>query len=547
MDAWVALIGPEIEENLSLRYLASALRRDGVRVELLAFNTGAALPQLVERLTATDAPPCLIGISMAFQWRAQDMLALAMALRGAGSRAHVTVGGHFATFACTDILRDFEEVDSVCRHEAEDTLVELVRCVRAGEPWRHLDGLAVRDDAGAPRVNAMRHTPDLASLAWPDRRGEPAACFGHRIAPLVSTRGCYANCSFCCIAAWHEQVLPGKRYRERPLEDVADEMAALHHDRGIELFVFHDDNFFLPSGAKNAQRIHHLADLLEARGVRRFGTVVKARPTDVQPQVFTPLVERLHCLRCYVGIETDSDQGLATLNRWAKPRHNRDALALVEQLGLYTCFNVLLFDPDTTLESLEENLDFMQAFAHHPFNFGRTELYAGTPLLARMQAEGRAVGDWLQWDYAMHDDAIERVFTITARAFHGRNFASDGLATSLMGTRFDVECCRHFHREVYEPRWLDESKRLSRALGEDSVQAMRRIVAHVRETASTSGDRALADVLAGQLRETEAALRGQARTLAAAVTAAVGQGRPLTELGDVVATPLQRARLEDVR
>jgi octaprenyl-diphosphate synthase len=43
------------------------------------------------------------------------------------------------------------------------------------------------------------------------RRGEPAACFGHRIAPLVGSRGCYANCTFCCIAAWHEQSLPGKR------------------------------------------------------------------------------------------------------------------------------------------------------------------------------------------------------------------------------------------------------------------------------------------------------------------------------------------------
>lgn len=112
------------------------------------------------------------------------------------------------------------------------------------------------------------------------------------------------------------------------------------------------------------------------------------------------LVERLHCIRCYVGIETDADQGLKTLQRWAQPRHNWGAMELVERLGLYTRFNVLLFDPDTTLESLEDNLAFMEAHAQHPFNFGRTELYAGTPLLHRMQREGRARGDWLQWDYS---------------------------------------------------------------------------------------------------------------------------------------------------
>jgi radical SAM superfamily enzyme YgiQ (UPF0313 family) len=69
--------------------------------------------------------------------------------------------------------------------------------------------------------------PDLARLPMPDRRGEPAACFGHGIAPLVSSRGCYANCYFCCIAAWHEQSLPGKRYRLRDVAAVADEMVAL--------------------------------------------------------------------------------------------------------------------------------------------------------------------------------------------------------------------------------------------------------------------------------------------------------------------------------
>jgi len=335
---------------------------------------------------------------MAFQWRAPDMLALAVALKDAGYRGHVTGGGHFATFAAKEMLGDFPELDSICRQEAEDTLVELCRTVEKGESWVDLAGLAVRGPDG-PRINAMRSAPELTSLAWPDRRGTPALCFGHPIAPLVSTRGCYANCSFCCIAAWHEMALPGKRYRERPLEDVADEMADEHRNRGIEIFVFHDDNFFLPSGVKNAERLNHLADLLDARGVKRFATVVKARPTDVQPAAFEALVKRLHCIRCYVGIETDADQGLVTLNRWARSKHNWQAMERIDALDLYVCFNMLLFDPDTTLESVEDNLDFMEAHAHCPFNFGRTELYAGTPLLHRMQdgalvQSGKSEVDW---------------------------------------------------------------------------------------------------------------------------------------------------------
>src|SRR5262249_38640699 len=153
-----------------------------------------------------------------------------------------------------------------------------------------------------------------------------AEVFGHRIAPLVGSRGCYANCTFCCIAAWHEQALPGKRYRLRPVDDLADEMASLHFDRGVEIFVFHDDNFFLPKRDMNVERFTALGDALDARGVRKFATIVKARPTDVKPEVFEILVRRLRCVRAYVGVETDSEQGLITLRRWARPRHNREAI-----------------------------------------------------------------------------------------------------------------------------------------------------------------------------------------------------------------------------
>jgi hypothetical protein len=36
---------------------------------------------------------------------------------------------------------------------------------------------------------------------------------------------------------------------------------------------------------------------------------VKARPTDVDPVVFDILKHRLHCIRVYIGVETDADRG----------------------------------------------------------------------------------------------------------------------------------------------------------------------------------------------------------------------------------------------
>jgi hypothetical protein len=540
---WIALVGPEIEENLSLRYLASSLARAGYYSEIVPFSGEHEFESALAAILDAAEPPALVGLSLAFQWKAPDTIALAMELRARGYAGHVTAGGHFATFACAELLRDFAELDSIVRQEGEETIVRLVRALEDGRSLAEIPGLAFRNAGGDVVLTALPSLPDLATLPRPDRRGEPAACFDHRISPLVSSRGCYANCTFCCIAAWHEQTLPGKRYRVRDPDDVAAEMVEMQRERDIEIFVFHDDNFFVPGKRRNLERFHALADALERRGIGKFATVVKARPTDVDLEVFTVLRERLKAIRVYVGIETDSEQGLKTLRRWARPKQNHRAIDVVRQLDLYCCFNMLAFDPDTTLESLDINLEFMRHACDFPFNFGRVELYAGTPLLARMQAEARARGDYLQWDYDLHDPDIERVFSIAMGAFRERNFGADALNNRIMGTRFDMEVCRHFHPVRHDPRWRAEGIALTRALGEDSVRALGCIVEHVRTSAPGPRDARLVAELSSAMRAAEARIGEGAADLAARVTRALGRGKPLTFIGDRVATPLQQPGL----
>jgi len=510
--ATVALVGPEIEENLSLRYLAAALSRAGEQVEIVPFNGPEAFRSTLQRLVGVGGPPAVVAISLAFQWRASECLAVAVALRSAGYRGHITAGGHFGTFAAAELLRDFPELDSICRHEAEETLVELAHAVRDGRPLAGIHGLALRESGGVV-LTPLRAPPDLACLPWPTRFGEPVQCLGHRIAALVGSRGCYARCAFCCIAAWHEQTLPGKRFRLRPVDDVADEMAFLVHGRCIDTFIFHDDNFFLPSPTRSLERIEALADALDARGVGRIATVVKARPPDVTREVFGAMQRRLGLARVYLGIETDAKQGLQTLGRQVAQEQNHAAMGILAELGVYACFNLLIFDPDTTLDSLTANLAFMREHGDSPCNFGRVELYAGTPLLERMQREGRCTGDYLGWDYSIAEPRVQRIFELATRCFFPRNFAAGALANRLMSTRFDVEMCRHFRPDVFQSAWLERAKALSRALSSDSVRGLERIIDFSGADAVRSAQDDFVARLSVKLRATEAAVGAGAAEL----------------------------------
>ena len=191
---WIALVGPEQEENLSLRYLAASLIDGGFEARIVAFNGAEDFPATIAAIAGAERPPLLVGVSLAFQWRAPDFLAFVVGLRETGYRGHVTVGGHFATFAAADLLRDFPELDSVCRQEAEATLLALCRALGAGVAWHDIPGIVGRGADGSARFAPMPEVPDLGRLP-PPVRGEPARCFDHGIAPLVSSRGCYAIAS----------------------------------------------------------------------------------------------------------------------------------------------------------------------------------------------------------------------------------------------------------------------------------------------------------------------------------------------------------------
>ena len=519
--ASVALVGPELEENLGLRYIAAALERAGHPSTILPLDGTGDLGAVRDAILAQQ--PAIVGLSLAFQWRAMDFFALAVALRDAGYAGKIVGGGHFSAFTWREILTEFPEIDLLCRYEAEQTMVDLAGVIDAGGDWRTVGGLGGRADDGSPLETPLADGPAIDALAWPDRRGAPIVCLGHPVAAMVASRGCYARCAFCCIAAWHGRESEGVRFRVRAVSDVADEMAFLHHEQQVGIFIFHDDDFFVPGGRGGViQRLTDLADALDARGVREFVSVVKARPNDVKPEVFRLMRERLGLNRVFLGVETDAVKGLATLDRRVSSAQNHAAMQVCEDLGLYTCFNLLMFDPDTTIDSLLPNLAFMERYAHVPFNFGRAELYAGTPLLARMQAEGRARGDWLGWDYALNDPSIQAVFDIAMKLFYARNFAHDALANRLQGTRFDVEVAASLHADRFRPEWRAEAQDCNRTLGLDSAAGLRRIIGFVQEHGPETDPRAFIAAEAPRLREVEQVINRRASDLEHTVRDAVG-------------------------
>lgn len=509
----VVLVGPELEENLALRYLAAALSGAGHAVRIVAFNRAADIDPVAASILAGG--PGLVGCSLVAQRRYEDFGRLVDVLRSRGYEGHLTAGGHFAGLRAAEVLADTPALDSILHHDGEERIVALAAWLDVGvsraaspEPPPELDGITWRGEDGTTRHRPPRRVGEIDQVALPIRR-KPDRTLGYPRAPVVSSRGCSGSCSFCSIHAWHRQV-PTGRLRFRAPSLVAGEMIALNREHGVRVFVFHDDDFIHPDPTEAPRRCRAILDEAE-RGIGvPFGFVLKCRPDDVEESLFAYLKAR-GLVRAYVGIETHSHAGIRTLNRRTTPEENDRALSTLRALGVYSCFNLLLFHPETTPAELGENLDFLERSAMHPFDVARAELYARSSLEDRMVRETRAFGDYRGFDYRIADRQAEAIFRLFSEALWDRHFGGSSILHRSQELGYRASLLHRMHPELLPLNLRARVDALTREVNADTVSFLRRMSGEVVQ-AGPQWSLALHRALAQDLRrEVEQRLRRQDR------------------------------------
>src|SRR5205823_1767298 len=79
-------------------------------------------------------------------------------------------------------------------------------------------------------------------------------------------------------------------------------------ERGTRQFVFHDDNFLVPSEARNHERISKLEKALKRGRVENIALLIKCRPADANGRVLRRLKE-LGLVRVFLGVEAATARG----------------------------------------------------------------------------------------------------------------------------------------------------------------------------------------------------------------------------------------------
>ena len=473
------LVGAESQENLGIRYLAAVLRQSGYTAEIARFEGPSDAPAVLASVEAKR--PRLIGLSVIFQFSAGDFLDLAAGLRATGYAGHITLGGHFPSFEYDSLLLDNPAVDSVVRFEGEQTLLELMESLDRPATFASIQGLAFRADGRIIANPARPLLPDLDRLPFPVRDGGVKEHLGARFAGLLGSRGCYHNCAFCSIAAFYHRP-GGPPQRLRSVRNLVDEMQLLHDRFGVGLYIFNDDEFFDLRPAYRQTRVDEfIAELAKRRLAPKL--FVKCRASDVDLPTFARLRDA-GLVRAYVGIESGAKHSLEVFGKRTSVAENRRSVEILKQLGILADFNLLMFNPYTTLEDIEEDLQFVEDMAGDgsvPVSIARVEVYSGTPLQRRLAGEGRLLGTYRAWDYQIIEPAAELLFRQVLAAMHRRNYHAEGLSKTAIQAYYELLIYRHFYPEHYDESLARDLATIVARLNRHSVAIIRRLLRQAKK------------------------------------------------------------------
>lgn len=430
----ILLVGYQDQDNLGLRYLSSRLLADGHHTRIVSFGTDPGdMLDIVRR-----ERPDLIGFSLIFQFMVPEFGTVIRALRAADISAHITIGGHYASFEPEELLRRIPELDSVVRFEGEETLADLVAHVDEPAAWRAVAGIAYLDGGKPVCTAARKGTSDIDRLPWPDRRDLNHRTQALPTASVLGSRGCPWKCSFCSIITFYEGNGTKGRRRRNP-EDVVDEVDDLVNARGARLLLFQDDDFL--AGGKAAQEWA----LAVGRGFIKRGLheqmrfKLSCRSDEVRVDLLAPLVQAGLC-HVYLGVESGDVTDLANLNKLMQPTAHIEAGRVLRELDLSFDFGFMLLEPWSTLDTARNNLEFLRTFTSDGWvvaGFCRTLPYVGTPLERRLRQEGRLDGASLDAEYRFLDPRVDLLWDFCLIAFMGRNHGADNTWNLLRGLLFD--------------------------------------------------------------------------------------------------------------
>jgi radical SAM superfamily enzyme YgiQ (UPF0313 family) len=397
---------------LGISYIAAMLERDGVDVRIVPCHVLGLSWNEIGKLIESEKPD-LVGITTTTENRFLSFR-LARIAKEAYPQVFTILGGPHLKSTAEDTLSHIRAVDATVSGEGEETVLELVRCLEAGDSLAKVRGLSWRDRGGVIRHNPPRlPVADLNQLPLPARHLEPWKQYNFRMevpgkgllpaGNMMTSRGCPFTCTFCATPTnW------GPRVRALSPENVLREIEHLQERYGAKVIWFYDDTFnFHPS------RTERICDLIIERKLD-ISWFCEVR-VDILKKPLLEKMVRAGLFHVGFGIESGSERICRDIiTKRATLAQASDAIAWSREFGIIANPFFIFSHPTETWEEAQQTMAIIESLEGKcETSVAILHIYPGTPLEERARREGK-----LPRDFSWSVEGDRRVILLPAAQGH---------------------------------------------------------------------------------------------------------------------------------
>lgn len=391
---------------IGIAYLAAYLKKHGISATCLdAYGEGLDDIERIENNTLIvhglnnsevikriDPETDVIGISCMFsnEWiYSKDLL---LQVRKQFPKALLILGGEHPTADAELCFRDVPGLDLIIKGEAEASLLEVVNRFQKKEDYRGVANVVVYRDQKLIVSPSYPRIKNLDELPWPDWSTVPISKYmdrkvgygryGVRSMPLLASRGCPYQCTFCS-----NPVMWGNRWYVRSVDDVITEISYYHDKYQAQHFDFLDLTAII-----RESWIIEFAEKLEALNLG----ITWALPTGTRSEALTlramEVLKKSGCIKLNYAPESGSPETLKRIKKKVDLEVMQASMRTSVRLGIITRANIIIGLPDDSWKNIFQTFIFilkLAAIGLHDVACFSFSPYPGSELHNRLIKEGQ--------------------------------------------------------------------------------------------------------------------------------------------------------------
>ena len=293
-------------------------------------------------------------------------------IKGINPKTIVIVGGSHPSCDPKGTMEYFTKADYAFQGEAEIGFKQLLDLIKQGklaiEDLSKVSGLVWRQKETV-KINPIVFITNLDELEFPlwelmNPNWYPEAPHGGFVknfpaAPLIITRGCPYNCTFCVGGK-----ISGKIVRKRSVQNTIKEIVYLKKVFGVKEILVEDENFTM-----HKETVKEFCEELIRQDIGVSWSLPSGIRIDTVDKELLELMEKSGCYSVAFGIEFGSQRILNLCKKGTTIKGIREKLTLFKKSKIKITGFFMLGYPTETIEEIKKTIDFALELPLHKAQF----------------------------------------------------------------------------------------------------------------------------------------------------------------------------------